>query len=50
VNAATNGPAPKKPYTAPKLVVYGTVSKLTQFSAGSGNDGGPAGMNLMTCL
>jgi hypothetical protein len=42
-------PTPKKPYAAPKLVVYGTVSKLTQGLPGTGNDGGSAGMNLM-CL
>jgi hypothetical protein len=44
VNTPAIGPAPKKPYQAPKLVVYGTVSKLTQTGAGSANDGEPGGM------
>jgi hypothetical protein len=47
VNTTTAEPAQKKPYAAPKLVVYGTVSKLTQGLAGSGTDGGPAGMSMM---
>ena len=42
-------PTPKKPYSAPKLVVYGTVSKLTQAGTGSANDGSPGGMTFM-CL
>jgi len=42
-------PTPKKPYAAPKLVVYGTVSKLTQTGVGSSADGAPGGMTFM-CL
>ena len=34
-------PGPKKPYSAPKLTVYGTVRELTQTVGTSGNkDGG----------
>jgi hypothetical protein len=34
-------PVPKKPYSAPKLVVYGTVRELTQTVGTSGHpDGG----------
>jgi hypothetical protein len=39
----------KKPYTSPKLVEYGTVSKLTQTGTGSGTDGG-SGTMAMVCL
>ena len=28
----------KKPYSPPKLVVYGTVAELTQSASGSGHD------------
>jgi hypothetical protein len=37
-------PVRKKPYATPKLVVYGTVSKLTRTALGSVNDGAPGGM------
>ena len=50
MNTTKVEPAPKKPYAPPRLVAYGTVSKLTQTLTGSGSDGGPAGMNLMMCL
>ncbi len=33
-------PTPKKPYAPPRLVAYGSVTKLTQGGAGSGTDGG----------
>jgi hypothetical protein len=49
VNKPTNTPAQKKPYAAPKLVAYGTVSKLTQTGVGSFNDGAPGGMT-QPCL
>jgi hypothetical protein len=49
VNTTLLEPTPKKPYSAPKLVVYGTVSKLTQAGTGSANDGAPGGMT-MPCL
>jgi len=49
LNTTAPEPASKKPYAAPKLVAYGTVSKLTQTGAGSGTDGGTAGMSMM-CL
>jgi hypothetical protein len=39
----------KRPYSRPSLVEYGSVSKLTQTGAGSGTDGGTAGMSMM-CL
>jgi hypothetical protein len=39
----------KRPYSTPKLVMHGTVSKLVQNGTGSGTDGGPVGMN-MVCL
>lgn len=41
-----------KPYSPPRLQIYGSVAKLTQNAAGSGTDGGmTAGMTLvMTCL
>lgn len=42
-------PTPKKPYSPPRLVAYGTVCKLTQNGAGSASDGGPVAMN-MKCL
>ena len=31
-----------KPYSPPRLQIYGTVAKLTQNQAGSGADGGMA--------
>jgi hypothetical protein len=40
---------PKKPYAPPRLVAYGSVTKLTQHGTGSGTDGGAAGMNK-NCL
>ena len=40
-------PAPKKPYATPKIVAFGTVSKLTQTASGSGADGGPPGNMAM---
>jgi hypothetical protein len=49
VNSTATEPAPKKPYSSPKLVAYGAVSKLTQNGAGSLGDGGPVQMNMM-CL
>jgi hypothetical protein len=39
---------PRRPYTAPELVEYGTVAKLTQTGGGSTFDFG--GMMRMTCL
>jgi hypothetical protein len=39
----------KKTYTAPCLLEYGNVAKLTQGGNSAGTDIGPAGMN-MTCL
>jgi hypothetical protein len=41
--------AERLPYRSPALVEYGSVSKLTQGGAGSGTDGGSAGMT-MQCL
>jgi hypothetical protein len=48
VSTTAPEPAPKKPYAAPKLVLYGTVSKLTQTGIGSANDGEPGGMVMMS--
>jgi hypothetical protein len=39
----------KATYKTPRLTVFGQVSKLTQGGAGTGTDGGTAGMN-MVCL
>ncbi len=39
---------PRRPYTPPTLVSFGSVAKLTQGSAGSAADGG-SGM-FMPCL
>jgi hypothetical protein len=44
------GVGEKRPYTAPRLVEYGSVSKLTQMNGGSGADGGPVGMRMEMCL
>ncbi|MGI8559328.1 MAG: lasso RiPP family leader peptide-containing protein [Solirubrobacteraceae bacterium] len=43
------GGTTKKQYEAPALVAYGSIGKLTQTGAGSGTDGGVAGMS-MACL
>jgi hypothetical protein len=42
-------PEPKKPYSAPKLTVYGTVRELTQ-AAGTAEqlDGGKRGTKVRT--
>lgn len=42
-------PTGQKPYEPPRLVEYGSISKLTQGSFTVGNDGG-AGMKNMACL
>jgi hypothetical protein len=39
----------KKVYAPPRLVEYGNIAKLTQTGAGTGTDGGSAGMQMM-CL
>lgn len=39
----------KRSYARPSLVTYGSIAKLTQGGAGSGGDGGSAGMS-MVCL
>jgi hypothetical protein len=39
----------KRVYVRPSLVVYGSIAKLTQNGTGSGQDGGPVGMNKV-CL
>jgi len=38
-------PEPKKPYAAPRVVAYGSVSLLTQSRRGSGSDGGEGTMS-----
>ena len=38
----------RRPYEKPTLVRYGRVTQLTQGGRGSGNDGGPAYMNMMS--
>ncbi len=45
MNATPTISAPKKPYAAPRLVAYGSVTKLTQGGSGSGADGGQPGMS-----
>ena len=35
-------------YSPPRLIVYGSVSSLTRGKTGCGNDGGTAGMSLMS--
>lgn len=40
---------PRRPYSTPSLVEYGSVSKLTQTGTGTGTDGGSAGKSMM-CL
>jgi hypothetical protein len=49
VDRTASEPAKKKPYATPKLVAFGTVSKLTQVGKGSGGDGGTGQMAMM-CL
>jgi hypothetical protein len=39
----------KKRYSRPTLVVYGSITKLTQGSSGSGTDAGP-GKRATPCL
>jgi len=42
-------PGPKKPYSAPKLTVYGTVRELTQMVGIRGHgDGGKRGLRVKT--
>jgi len=36
-------PAPRKPYTKPRLTYYGHVKDIVQGGLGTGNDGGAAG-------
>jgi hypothetical protein len=44
-------PDPKKPYSAPKLTVYGTVRELTQSNGPRGGlDGGKRGIKTKTGL
>jgi len=50
VNSTATEPAPKKPYAPPKLVAYGSVTKLTQGGAGSGVDGSGAANMTRMCL
>ena len=40
----------KKPYTAPEVVEYGSVAKLTQSGAGSITDGTFTNSQLKSCL
>jgi hypothetical protein len=49
VKSASN--EPKRPYVAPELVVYGTVSELTQtHTTGAHPDGGKLPKNKGTAL
>ena len=50
MDSTTVKPTSKKPYVTPKLVAYGSVSKLTQSGQGSGTDGGPPGFMAKMCL
>jgi hypothetical protein len=49
VTTKPHEPEPKKPYAPPRLVAYGSVTKLTQGTGGSRADGGP-GIMTMSCL
>jgi hypothetical protein len=40
----------KRPYVEPKLVEYGSISKLTQIGSGSFADALGAQMMMMPCL
>lgn len=40
----------RKPYVEPRLVEYGSISKLTQFGSGSFADGGGPQMMMLACL
>lgn len=42
-------PAPRKPYEPPRLVEYGSITKLTQGTLTILNDAG-GGMRFMVCL
>ena len=42
--------AVKSKYLSPTLVEYGSVAKLTQSGAGSGNDGNVTAGMMMNCL
>ena len=45
-----SGVEARKPYVEPKLVEYGSISKLTQNGSGSFADGGGPQMMMMACL
>ncbi|BCH17774.1 tail fiber domain-containing protein [Mesorhizobium sp. L-2-11] len=38
----------KAPYSTPTLQIYGSVSAITRGGSGSGLDGGPAGMSMVS--
>jgi len=50
VNSTSIESARKKPYAPPRLVAYGSVTKLTQGGAGSGVDGSGAANMTRMCL
>ncbi len=43
------GPQAKKPYTAPQMIEYGQIAKLTRGSSGTVGDGIGA-MQMIACL
>jgi hypothetical protein len=42
VTTKPHEPEPKKPYAAPRVIAYGSVSVLTQSRLGSGADANPS--------
>jgi len=46
VTIKPNEPEPKKPYAAPRVIAYGSVSLLTKTFRGSGSDGGTSGSRI----
>jgi len=46
VTIKPNEPEPKKPYAAPRMIAYGSVSLLTKSFRGSGSDGGTVGSRI----
>ena len=47
VATTMSAPVTKKPYAAPRVIAYGSVSVLTQSRAGSGADANPNALGGM---
>lgn len=50
VDAGTSIKRELKPYSPPRLQIYGSVAKLTQSGTGTGADGGLIANMTMVCL